>query len=446
MTLLRSAFALCWLTGGCLAGAATAADLHVLPEGTGRKDGADWANALPADRLDHVFNTLAGPGDRVLLGSGRYEGASLAVKSGGARGRAKELRGVDTGGGLPVWVGPWSAANVKTGPAAIEIRPGVSDVTLVGLRLRNYQFGVRSPTDGTEPIERLTLEDVDAAQMRHHVYLSHCRDLTVRDCDAARYSKHAFRFEAGCRGVRVTRCTADCSEGDETWENDTAELIPFGFNVNDSDPPQGDFRFEDCVAANNRMKIRPNKYQNGDGFVVEGTVEGVSFLRCVSIRNRDGGYDLKPPVTLIDCVALENGRGLRLWSQATVENCFVADGETGLWSNGGAVAVRNGTFARLAGPAVMTDDKATGGVTLTGCLIASCGAVGKKTSKGPITLTDTAVSDTKPNPDAKKAAPADPAVTFVDLPADWPTAKPLPTHPAHGYRPPAVLPSSETAP
>ncbi|QDT14802.1 right-handed parallel beta-helix repeat-containing protein [Alienimonas californiensis] len=428
----RLLFVLPW----CLATAAVAADLHVTPDGAGRKDGAGWANALPAERLTEAVNELAGPGDRVLLGSGRYAGASLAIQTGGERGRAKELRGVDTGGGLPEWVGAWSAANVKKGPTAISIQPGVSDVTLAGLRLRNYQFGVRSPTDGEGTIERLTLEDVDAARMRHHVYLSHCRDLKLIDCDVSRYSKHAFRFEAGCRAVRILRCTADCSEGDETWENETAELIPFGFTVNNSNPPQGDFRFEDCLAANNRMQVRPGKYPNGDGFVVEGTVEGVSFVRCIAVRNRDGGYDLKPPVTLTDCVALENGRGIRLWSTATLENCFVADGKTGLWSNGEAVTVRGSAFARLDGPAVMTDDKATGGVTLTGSLIVACGAVGKKTSKGPITLTDTVVSATKPNSDSPKTPPTDPAVTFVDPPAAWPTDKPLPTHPTHGYRPP----------
>ncbi|NNJ26097.1 hypothetical protein LzC2_21760 [Planctomycetes bacterium LzC2] len=433
----QTIYCLCFVGGvAWLSGVAAAGDLHVTPDGAGRRDGAGWADALPAERLDAAVNDLAGPGDRVLLGSGRYENQFLKIRTGGTEGRPKEIRGVDTGEGLPTWVGTWSATDPKKGPTAVSLGPGVSDLTLAGLRLRNYQFGVRAPTDGEEPLERLTLDDVDAAQMRHHLYLSNCRELTVADCDVVRYSKHAFRFERGCRGVRVMRCTADCSEGDEAWEQNTAEPLPFGFVVNNSNPPQSDFQFEDCSAANNRMAVTPGKYANGDGFVVEGSVEGVSFVRCTAVRNRDGGFDLKPPVSLRDCVALDNGRGIRLWSEATVDNCFLGDGKTGLWSNGGAATVRSSTFHRLAGPAAMTDDRATGGVTLIDCLIADCGAVWKKTSKGPVTLTEIVVSETRPTPDARSKAPADPSIQFAAPPAALPGEGPRPTHPTKGYRPP----------
>ena len=425
----------------CLAGtaAAAAADRHVIPDGAGRRDGTDWANALPADRLSEAVNDLAGPGDRVLLGSGRYPNAALTIRQGGEPGRPKEIRGVDTGGGPPEWVGTWSAANPKKGPEAVRIEPGVSDVTLANLRLRGYQFGVRAKESAAAPRERLRLEDVDATEVRHHVYVSDCRDLAVIDCDAVRYSKHAFRFEGGCRGVRVARCTADCSGGDATWEEQRTEPIPFGFVVNHSEPPQADFQFEDCAAANHRMTLKPGRYPNGDGFVVERTVEGVSFLRCTAVRNRDGGFDLKPPTTMKDCVAIGNGRAYRLWATATLENCYAGDGKTGVWSNGGAVTVRGTTFYRLAGPAVMTDDKAVGGVTLTDCLIVGCGAVMKKTAKGPVTLTETVVSETPPG------SATDAAVQFVPPPAGFPGGGPLPTHPSRGYRPPGGASARGTA-
>lgn len=378
---------------------------HVTPEGAGRKDGTHWDHAADAPALATLVNETMKPGDEVLLGGGQYKGVTLTITSGGEAGRPKRLTGVDRGKGLPVLENEWSVDAPDKGVTAVKIGAGVSHLTVSRLRLRGAVTGVLAePGGGKDARVHLNFLDVDVEQMRHGFYLSDCDDLRLEDCDLKRYTKHGFRFEQGCDTVSVQRCTADCSEADETWEQKT-ELLPFGFLVNGGGSPNKGFAFEDCLARNNLMPLQKNRYKNGDGFVVEGTAEHVTFARCRSLRNQDGGFDLKTPdVRLRDCVATGNGRGFRIWKTGTLENCMAGWGATALWSGGGSVNVKRSTFHSLTDTAVLLEDGAT--ATLDQCIISGVREV-YRSEGGKFTMNNTAVeAEPDAHPDYVKADPA----------------------------------------
>lgn len=348
-----------------------AADYHLTPTGAGRKDGTTWENALDQTALSSAVNEKLKPGDRLFIGGGAYQNISLTIIAGGSEGQQKIITGVDRGSGLPVFTSDWDVEKPDKGQVAIRIEPAVSHLSIQHLRLKGYMAGVHAAPvkDATKARSHLGFEDVDMEQFRYGFYLSDCDDLLFSGCDLKRYTKHGFRFEQGCDRVTLRGCSADCSEGDATWENKT-ELLPFGFTLNDGGTPNTHFLFEDCQARNNMKPNQRNRYLNGDGFVAEGNSADVTFVRCRSIRNQDGGFDLKvPDVKLTDCIAIGNKRGYRIWRTGTLTNCFAGWGPTGLWCNGGPLTADHCTFHAAEAAAVMTDDKATQPIALEDCII-----------------------------------------------------------------------------
>lgn len=375
-----------------------AAEFFLTPEGAGAKDGADWAQAFDASALAAVVNDRMQPGDRLNIGSGTYPDVALVVRSGGAEGKPKVIAGVDRGAGLPVFSSAWNPDKPTAGRTAIQIEPGVSFVTISGLRLQGYTFCVLAKhVEGAAERSHLIFDDVDTEQCRHGFYLSDCDDVTFTGCDLKRYTKHGFRLDQGCDRVTFRHCTADCSEGDAEWEKKT-ELFPFGFVVNDGGAPSTDLRFEDCVARNNLMPLQKNKYKNGDGFVIEGNTRDVVLRGCRSLRNQDGGFDLKvPDVQLTDCVAIGNKRSYRIWATGTLTNCIAGWDVTGLWNNGGPVEATRCTFHASSGPAVMGDDKATRPITLRACIVSAAAGAQEfhPTGNKPVNMESTEVHGPK---------------------------------------------------
>lgn len=381
-------------------------DFFLTPEGAGARDGTGWENAVGAERMREVFNETMQAGDRLLLGGGTYSAAALVISRGGEAGRPREIAGVDRGGGLPVFLGDWSEERPAKGATAIRIAPGVSHVTVRGIRIRAYAFGVHAPADaGGAARSHLRFEDVAMERIRHGFFLADCDDVLLRNCGLRRYTKHGFRFERGCDRVRLERCAADCSEGDPAWETRT-ELFPFGFLLNDGGAPNTAFVFEDCVASNHLMPLQKTRYKNGDGFVVEANSTDVAFLRCRAIRNQDGGFDLKVrEVRLTGCVAAGNSRGFRIWNTGTLDNCLAGWGAVGLWNNGGPVRASRCTFHELKDAAVLTDDAAVSEVTLADCVVTGA-AVHRNTGRGTVVMPGTIIATRAgdagyPKPDAR---------------------------------------------
>ena len=323
--------------------------------------------------------------------------------------RPKQIVGVDRGEGLPVLRGTWNVDSPTKGATAVRIAAGVAHVSLKGLRIDGYVTGVSvvKASKGKD-CSHLSFDDVDIRHSRYGFYLHDCDDMRLVDCDLTRYAKHGFRFEQGCERVELLRCSADCSEGDESWETKT-ESLPFGFSVNNGGSPNRDFLFDQCVASNNMMPLQKGKYKNGDGFVVEGNAQRVRFHHCRAIRNQDAGYDLKvEEVKLIGCVAVNNKRNFRIWSTGTLLNCFAGGGVLGLWCNGGPVLAQRCTFFGSSSAAVQTDDRAKLPVTLRDCIISHTQQAFRKTARGPIDSEGTIISSpTGPDKDPQFNEPTE---------------------------------------
>ncbi|HEV7406110.1 MAG TPA: right-handed parallel beta-helix repeat-containing protein [Chthoniobacteraceae bacterium] len=399
------------------AGALSAADLYLTPDGAGKKDGSSWENALAQASLNDAVNDRLKAGDRLMLGGGAYPNGSLKLATGGAPGKPKSIIGVDRGAGLPVFTSSWTVDKPDKGAACIALEPGASHFVVRHLRIKHYCFGVRAGVSAETPRSDLTFDDVDVEQQRHGYYLSHCDELTIENCDLKRYSKHGFRLDQGCNRVAFRNCTADCSEADLDWETKT-ELFPFGFTVNDAGAPSTKITFEDCVAKNNRKSNQGAlKYTNGDGFVVEGNTQDVTFTRCRSFRNQDGGFDLKVNgVQLTDCVSTGNRRAFRIWRTGTLTNCFGGWSTAGLWCKEGGVTATRCTFHENQKAAVELDDKAGAPVVLVDCLISAA----PKVELGPklVELKETVVAPAGKPPGYAKADPAwDGTGPAMDAPA-----------------------------
>lgn len=353
-------------------GTCGAAEFHLTPEGAGARDGSSWENAFDQSALSTAVNERLQPGDRLNVGGGTYRDVELVIRTGGQEGKPKTIAGVDRGAGLPVFAGTWSADKPTKGRTALLLGPGVSHLAVRGLRLRGYTFCVLAKHEGgAPPRSHLVFDDVDMEQCRHGFYLSDCDDLALTGCDLKRYTKHGFRFDQGCDRVELRRCTADCSEGDAEWEKKT-ELFPFGFTITDGGAPNTRFVFEDCMTRNNMMPGQTTRYKNGDGFVMEGNTRDVVLRRCRSIRNQDGGFDLKVPgVQLTDCVAVGNKRGFRIWTTGALTNCFAGWNISSLWCKGGPVDATRCTFHAASGATVTCEDEAKRPVTLRDCILSA---------------------------------------------------------------------------
>ncbi|MDP0490403.1 MAG: right-handed parallel beta-helix repeat-containing protein [Verrucomicrobiota bacterium JB023] len=405
-----------------------AADYFVTPNGAGKKNASSWEHAAPQSMIEELVNGTMAGGDALRLGSGVYPRFSLSIHQGGEPGRPKTIMGVDRGEGLPLLRGEWDLDRPDKGSIGLRLKAGVSNLRFVDLQLSHHKVAVslRPVEKGAEPASSLTFSRVLVSHVRHGYYLEDGIDLDFRDCETRRYSKHGFRFEGGCHRVKLIRCVADCSEGDEEWEKKT-ELFPFGFNATNGGAPQSNFTFEDCVARNNRMPLQKTSYKNGDGFVIEGGVAEVTLSRCLAWRNQDGGFDLKSPgVSLIDCIAMRNSRGFRVWNGGSLTNCFSGANGLGLWVNSTElVEVEGSTFYKNRVAALQTDDRSVAGIEASNCLFAENQKVSRKTSRGPVRIEASAIGDDEE------------PILFQEPNEDWlgdSSGMDSMSHPALGYR------------
>lgn len=411
-----------------------AAEIYVTPDGAGEKSGSSWESAFEASSLNTVVAELK-PGDTLLLGGGNYAGVTLDINCRGTAESPIKIQGVKRGEGLPTFTHTWKIEDPGKGATAIRLGDAASHINLHNLRFEGYRTGVLADkTSNGEGRTHLSFHDVDVKHCRYGFYLSDCDDLEILSCDLVRYSKHGFRLEQGCDRVRFYDCLADCSQADPEWEKHT-ELLPFGFNVNSGGRPNTHIEFHRCTAKNNMMPLQNNRYKNGDGFVVEGSAKNVSFVDCRGIRNQDAGYDLKVEnVTLSGCIAIGNGRQVRIWKTATLTNCYFGYGGTGIWCNGGPITADRCTFYDLS-VAAMTDDRAKQKITLADCLIANCQNTKRQTaSGGGVLLHETEVIGSQDNAKSNEKPASRPVPPWDSL-GDPPAPEAVP---GKGYEAPVV--------
>jgi hypothetical protein len=347
--------------------ATVARDWFAAPVGNGTKDGTSQENAIGTEALQSALDQFK-PGDNLLLAGGEYRDLKLTVRSSGTPEQPISIRATDPTA-RPVVVSNWTIASPQNGPIAFFIQPGVSNLDIQDLTIRGYQQGVSArAVTGAVPRTGLRFQNVYMEHVRHGFYLSDCSNLALTSCKVVRYSKHAFRLDAGCSNVTFLHCLADCSEGDPEWEKLT-EALPFGFVVTDGGAPNTNIAFDSCTSRNNMMPLQKSTYKNGDGFVVEGNSESVAFKRCIATDNQDAGFDLKvKDVRLDDCIAFRNKRDFRIWTTGQLTNCYAGWSPVGIWTNGGPIIAERCTIAGWKSSSVDTED-ASVGIELRKCLL-----------------------------------------------------------------------------
>ncbi len=214
-----------------------AADYYFLPDSVGSNNGTSFDNAygwsdFGIAGMAHFLNQTMGPGDRMLIGSGTFDGQKLTITTSGTAANPKEIIGVDTGAGLPLLTkGSWSPTSPSSGNySLIQFdSAGIDYWKISGLELQGAQYAIYSP-NASAPSTNIHLSDIQISRVRHGIYVSNLDDSSIENVRITHYTKHAFRLEKGCNNLEFIDCLADLSNGDTSWWDDS-EAIPFGFNI-----------------------------------------------------------------------------------------------------------------------------------------------------------------------------------------------------------------------
>jgi hypothetical protein len=393
--------------GLVLSQASLAGDYYATPSGAGLQNGSNWANAFSQSQIDgtpSVVDSVMVAGDTLHLGSGTYS-QTIHLSSSGMASSPKRIIGEDTGGGLPLMdMGNWSRTNRASGTnRAIGFGNAASHWIIENLIIQDALHGVRTDNlDGSQYIG-ITLRSFTIRNCRYGIVISDAKEWLIEKVTALEYTKHGFRLDHNCQDIILRNCTADLSGGDATWYA-YSEAYPFGFFVDDptendasygAGPVSSNITFEDCFAQHHRTDEQPSAYWNGDGFVINsgGNTGLYQFIRCRALDNEDGGFDIKPPSTLIDCVAFQNSRNFRFHTgNASMTNCVsgyptkrgvASNGLVGVWVHNPTVTMDFCTIHASRNKGVEEDS--AGQVTLTNSIISFEESTGT-THSGSVTL------------------------------------------------------------
>ena len=358
----------------------SAADLFILPDGAGTKDGTSWENARAGSREDFqaAWDALA-PGETLHVGSGTYSEISLNTTKGGTAKMPVRLLGEDRGGGLPKFVSTFDKMNPgKTGGTFFKAAPGASWFVVEGLKLEKYQTGFRfNGKNNNIRIARIEMESFregirSESSPAIPVAADWCHTVVVEDCRFVNFTKRAVRLQGGNCNWQIKRCYADA--GGKEWFTEPFALCfqVVGDDIAREAKKDGahdhHITFIDCVALNTYHE-KAGGYWNGDGFCAERGTHDLRYERCYSAGHTDAGWDDKSvaPV-LVDCIAVDNKRNYRFWGdRVKLTNCVSAfaykrggsGGATALWTSG-TVDGEYCTFFKDDGPPASIDKEKPG--------------------------------------------------------------------------------------
>ena len=322
------------LAGICLLASVSvsAADRYATPAGAGSKNGTSWANAYDQALLQTAI-TATVAGDTLYLGSGDFTGKGYSISGSGTSGAKRRIVGVDTGSGLPRFLGTFVlTSSANTNNVVFNFPGAASHWEIRNLRFRQHGFPIDMPASGTTYTLRsnLLFDNLDFERVEDAIRIKNAENITVSNCDVFQHTKKAFRYGAYTRFIAYTNCQTDAKGGDETFPT---RSIPNGFAGDDTLGASTihDITLTDCVARNNRFGGQTG-YWNGDGYSTEEGTYNVTYTRCSSYDNHDGGFDDKASNTVYNaCIAIGNKRGFRhhaaaplLNPIATFNNCLAA--------------------------------------------------------------------------------------------------------------------------
>jgi len=339
---------------------------HIVPGGSGRRDGSSWADAAHLSDLPALVAASA-PGDEVWIRGdlGPYAvDAPITLRAGGAPGAPVVVRGVDAAGtpaATPLLAGsraaPYDPAGTQ-GKEVFRLLGGADHLHFDNIDFRDQGNGCfRIGAD----VADLTITRSTATNVRRFVedYVSgdaktaSVAGLVVRDVRVLGFSKGAIRLRYNSRDVLLEDVT-----GDSQYQS--GEAIAFGVYVDGSVHRVTHRR----VTMRNSLWADPDGYWNGDGFVAENGTSELVYEDTLAAGNADGGYDLKARgVLLVRAAADDNKRNYRFWGDAvelrdssgTAPRSRGGTGtQTQLWSGGKA-----GGTVRVVGSRFEDDDPRT---------------------------------------------------------------------------------------
>ncbi|MBI5425771.1 MAG: hypothetical protein HZA32_16975 [Opitutae bacterium] len=329
-----------WLAVACTVGFAATAFAHVYlsPTGTGTRSGADANNTKPVSLFQNEILSLT-PGNTIYLTYGTYNLTQLSIVGSGTAGSPKKIEGIPNAQGQrPVIQGAWVPGSTADYLFRFVNYGGAetSHWEIKNLHIDSYGFVFDMPLNGETFTLRqnILFENLSMRSIEDGIRIRNASNITVRNCSVVRHTKKAFRVSYFSRFVTFEDCDTDATENTDRDtdpnNNYPTKSIPVGFCTDSpgmARPSIHDLRFTDCVARNNRFAPQSSgDYWNGDGYSTERGVYNVTYSRCVSIDNHDGGWDDKAVNVIYEnCIAIGNKRGFRNWANGTLINCLSVD-------------------------------------------------------------------------------------------------------------------------
>jgi hypothetical protein len=314
----RSVLAAAPLMGCANDADARANAFYVAPDGEG--DGSSWGAAAPIGDLTELIAQLE-PGGEIFVAADRGEYAlrdPVLIGKGGVEGHEVRVRGVNSADGSPM------AATVRGNRAGEEIGTEGFRLLRGANHIKFSHFDFRDIGNGAfraaAPLANVTIEDCafenvyrffenTAGDGEGHASL---RGFALRRCRGSRVERGFLRIRYNSRSGLIEECAAQGLPNQ-------GGLIPVGCALDDR---ASDITYRRCVMGG-FQQLNGGEYWNGDGFSDEENNRNIRYEACEARGSTDGGFDCKSrDLVLTDCVAEDNKRNFRVWSdRATLTNC-----------------------------------------------------------------------------------------------------------------------------
>jgi len=292
--------------------------VYIAPDGEG--DGSSWASAAKLqDIADLVAQVARGGEVLVAADRGEYEITdAVELAHGGIESHEIRVRGVNSETEQPMLaVIRGNRGGEEEGPDAFRLLGGAS-------HLRFSHFDFRDIGNGAfhaaAPISNIGVEDCrfqniyrffenTASRGEGHASM---RGFSIRRCQGSGVYRGFLRIRYNSSNGVIEDCRAE-------GQANQGGPIPAGCALDD----RASNIVYRRVVMENFQQWGGDDYWNGDGFSDEPDNANIRYDACEARGSTDGGFDCKSrDVVLENCVAEDNKRNFRIWSdRATLTNC-----------------------------------------------------------------------------------------------------------------------------
>lgn len=296
--------------------------IHVAPDAEG--DGSSWASPIGFYAISDALLHLE-PGGEILVAADRGEyslTAPVEVARGGRSGKEIRIHGVNsqTGAPMPALL-RGSRTEGEEGAEAFKLMRGASHLKFSHFDFRDIGNGAFRAAGAISnvSVEDCTFENIyrffenTAADGEGHASVD---GFALRRCRGSLVERGFLRIRYNSRNGLIEDCAA-------VGQTNEGGRIPVGCALDDR---ANNITYR-RVVMENFQQLNGGDYWNGDGFSDEPDNNAIRYEACEARGSTDGGFDCKSRnVVLENCVAEDNKRNFRLWSdRATMTNCVSRD-------------------------------------------------------------------------------------------------------------------------